>query len=421
MNSRGNDKAGRRNGRGRGRVRSLALCCLLLTPLFSVQAGSAQTAATPRFGPSVHWIPDSSDARTAAVEVRGLSPASLKRWAQTSRTAAQWQKSFSVYAIPSTPSGLSESTVPTDLPPMLGNYRTLDNALRFEPRYSLQPGITYRAVYVPGPAERKGGGIDRPITAEYRLPARESISTTVVTHVYPSAETLPENLLKFYLHFSAPMRRGNIYDYIHLRDEQGKEIELPFLEIGEELWNPALTRVTLLIDPGRIKRGVLPLEEIGPSLEQGKRYSLTIDREWRDGNGDLLKEGFEKVFTVGPPDRDPPDPATWKIEAPRPDTPEPLTIVFPDPMDQALAERLVAVTDLAGTPVEGKTMLTDQERRWTFVPDRPWSSGRYQLVIQTIIEDLAGNNIGKPFEVDLFNQIQRRLESPTVKLPFEIR
>jgi len=34
---------------------------------------------------------------------------------------------------------------------------------------------------------------------------------------------------------------------------------------------------------------------------------------------------------------------------------------------------------------------------------------------------LAGNNIGKPFEVDLFERVQRRLAQSTVKLPFDVR
>ncbi|GEM_PF-3083355 len=35
------------------------------------------------------------------------------------------------------------------------------------------------------------------------------------------------------------------------------------------------------------------------------------------------------------------------------------------------------------------------------MPDEPWNSGGYEVAVQTIIEDLAGNNIGKLFEVDL--------------------
>jgi hypothetical protein len=90
-------------------------------------------------------------------------------------------------------------------------------------------------------------------------------------------------------------------------------------------------------------------------------------------------------------------------------------------MDQALAQRLLRVEDESGAPVEGSVLLTDQERRWTFTPGSVWRPGRYQLIIPTTLEDLAGNNIGKPFEVDLFEGVDRRLSTTTVKLPFEIR
>ena len=50
---------------------------------------------------------------------------------------------------------------------------------------------------------------------------------TVVEAVYPTAERLPENQLKFYLHFSAPMSRGEAYRRVQLLDEKGKAVELP--------------------------------------------------------------------------------------------------------------------------------------------------------------------------------------------------
>jgi hypothetical protein len=216
------------------------------------------------------------------------------------------------------------------------------------------------------------------------------------------------------------MSRGHIYDHIHLLDADGKQVELPFLEIDEELWDDSMTRLTLFIDPGRIKRGVLPLENVGPALEAGKRYSLVIDRTWQDGSGKPLKESFQKQFSVGAPDRETPDPAKWKVELPASGTRNPLVIVFPESMDSALTQRVIHITDAAGKPVEGRVVLTDHERRWSFEPFGPWVKGQHQLVIQTTIEDLAGNNIGKPFDVDLFEGVQRQLTTSSVKLPFVI-
>ena len=180
-----------------------------------------------------------------------------------------------------------------------------------------------------------------------------------------------------------------------------------------------MTRLTLFIDPGRIKRGVRPLEEVGPALEQGKRYKLVIDRAWQDGAGNPLKTGFVKSFRAAPPDRRPPDPAQWKIRAPKSGTRQLLTLIFPKPMDQALAQRVIHVTDESAQRIQGQAALQDEERQSIFVPEAPWPRGPHRLMVETTIEDLAGNYIGKPFEVDLFNDVPSNLTNATVKLPLK--
>jgi hypothetical protein len=363
---------------------------------------------------SIRWTSDPANPYKVAVEVYGLSAAAIKRLAQSKLTLAQWRRLLSVYA------GREEATGASGLPPMAGVYHVEPNALRFEPQFPLEPGLAYRAVFRPD--QLSGGSkVATPITSFFQSPRRSASPATMVRHIYPSADTLPENLLKFYVHFTAPMSRGNIYDHIRLRDESGKDVELPFLEIDEELWDSTMTRLTLIIDPGRIKRGVRPLEEIGPALEAGKSYTLAIGREWRDGAGNPLKEGFQKTFKVTTPDREPPDPARWKIEAPQAGSRDQLVVIFPEPMDHALSQRLIRVAAEQGEMVGGEVSLEDQERRWKFTPDTVWRRGRYQIIIQTTIEDLAGNNIGKPFEVDLFEGVERRLSTTSVKLSFEIR
>ena len=302
---------------------------------------------------------------------------------------------------------------------MLGAYTITDNTLRFEPQFLLQQGVRYRAVL--RPHNLPGGEPGKPFDSTFTLPAPAAAATTSVTQIFPTAEVLPENLLKFYVHFSAPMSRGQIYDHIQLREASGRPVELPFLQIDEELWNATMTRLTLFIDPGRIKRGVLPLEEVGPALEAGKKYELVIHRAWKDAADNPLNSTFRKSFTVGPADRQPVDQTRWKLDAPKSQSRDPLTVSFPEPMDHALALRLISVVTSSGEAVRGEKTLRDHEQRWVFTPDVPWRRGDYALAIHTHIEDLAGNNIGKPFEVDLFDGVQRSLTNTIVKLPFFIR
>jgi hypothetical protein len=384
----------------------------------SVIFQACKSAAPPdRFSAApveLRWTLDATEPGKVVLEVHGLSAAALERLQKLNWQAPEWQRLLSVYA---EPPGL---TPDVSLPPMLGAYGIQGNVLRFEPQFPLEPEVSYRAVFLPDQLPGEGGSDGNSITSVFR-PPRNSAPETTVSRVYPSGDLLPENLLKFYVHFSAPMSRGRIYDYIHLRTSAGQEIELPFLELDEELWDPTMTRLTLIIDPGRIKRGVRPLQDIGPVFEAGKSYTLVIDRKWQDAARNPLKESFEKVFKISPADRQPPDPGLWKIEPPGPDSRQPLALIFPEPMDHAVTQRVIRVTGESGDPVDGNVVLEDQERRWTFTPRNSWTPGTYKLVIQTAIEDLAGNNIGKPFDVDLFEGTQKRQSTTTVTLAFNVR
>jgi hypothetical protein len=293
-------------------------------------------------------------------------------------------------------------------PALAGKYNLVKEGIDFRPQFPFQPGVKYRATFFP-----KSG---RPVSSVLEIPLAKREPSTVVTEIYPTADVLPENLLKFYLYFSAPMSGGHIYEHIRLTEDGGKVVELPFLEIDEELWNPEMTRLTLFLDPGRIKRGVKPLEEIGAALQAGKRYTLGIDSSWIDATGTTLKRSFEKKFRVAEVDREAPDLAKWQIISPKVGTTDPLRVVFSDPMDHALALRMIFVDSVAG-----EKKLEEHERVWIFTPEKPWAAGSYRRRVQTTIEDLAGNNIGKPFEVDLFKDVQKRLTREVVERVFEVK
>jgi hypothetical protein len=261
----------------------------------------------------------------------------------------------------------------------------------------------------------------KPVVATLHIPVPARKATTTIQAVYPTASVLPENLLKFYLHFSAPMSRGHIYEHIHLRDAAGRDIELPFLELDEELWNPAMTRLTLLLDPGRIKRGVRPLEEIGSSLVARRSFTLVVDPAWPDAAGNPVRRGLSRRFAVAAADREGPDPAKWKVGPPRVGSRDALRVDFREPIDHALAERVLQVVGPDGSAVPGQVTVGRHETLWQFAPERPWQPGPHQIRVPTTLEDLAGNNVGKPFDVDLFERVDRMPTSPVVTLPFRPR
>lgn len=335
-----------------------------------------------------------------------------------------WSLAFAVYV------ASSNSGRPLDLPPMTGRYSFENGSLRFIPQFPIEKGIRYRAIFSPDRLPTSGesksltldsaSGIGKQVSAEFLVPAPPSTPSAFVSAVYPSAEVLPENQLKFYLHFSDPMSRGQGYKHIHLYNESGREVDLPFLEIDEELWDRDGVRLTLFFDPGRIKRGVRPREELGPTLLVGEKYTLVIDAHWEDAKGNPLIREFRKTFRVGQPDYESPDPKAWGLAVPNANTRESFVVSFREPLDHALAHRLIWVTDFKGGSVPGTIEVADEERQWSFVPDEEWTGGRYELVVDTVLEDLAGNSVARPFEVDVFPPVQRRIESKTVSRSFQI-
>lgn len=341
-------------------------------------------------------------------EVRSLPASQLAALRSLDLTHDVWQKVFAVFVV------ADYSSPTSDIPPVGGSYRIEDDSLVFMPHFPLGPGLRYRVVFSP----IEPGS---PVTAIFEVPKTESVASTVVDHVYPSTDLLPANQLKLYLHFSAPMSRGEAYQRIHLVDEQGHEIELPFLELDEELWDREGQRLTILFDPGRIKRGLLPHEEVGPAIEPGKQYALVIDRAWVDATGNSLREGFRKSFRVGPSDREPPDPKSWQLSAPAAGTRAPLALEFPEPIDYALLFRLLEVTDQFGNSIDGLIEVDQQETRWRFIPEQPWKTNDYFLIVETILEDLAGNTIGRLFEVDIFERVQERVDHDGIWIPFQVK
>lgn len=344
-------------------------------------------------------------------EVTGLNESDIIAIRQAKLDTPRWQSLFSVSVV----------TKHADAPSMLGTYRIEGHSLQFLPRFPLEPGLEYRARFdvarLPGQTGRRLRG---PLEVHFRLPRKPATATTEVTRVYPSARVLPENLLKFYLHFSAPMTRGEAYGHVRLLDERGKAIDLPFLDLGEELWDPSGTRLTMLLDPGRIKRGLRPREEAGPILVAGKAYTLVIDRNWPDAEGNPLRSEVRKAFQAGREDDVPVDPAKWMLNPPRAGTSDPLVITFPEPLDHALLQHTISVISPTGSQFPGRVEVDRDETRWRFTPQARWSSGDYQLKIHTILEDLAGNSVGRPFEVDAFKPIPQRVESESVSIGFQI-
>ena len=355
-------------------------------------------------------------AEPASVEVGGLKVEDLDALRAAGLTNDQWVDLLQLTVVSEDDDGGLE------MPSVLGSYAIGDDGvLRFRPIFPFDPGRPYSARFGPTRLPGRDAATLDPIVAVVKLPKPDVESSTVVEQVFPSGDRVPENQLKLYLHFSAPMSHVDGLEYLSLRDARGRTIDAPFLPLGTEFWDPEHLRYTVFFDPGRVKQELELNERLGRPLRAGETYTLVVDPVWPDAEGNPLKAPFEKLVTVGSADTTPLDLSTWRLQVPSSRSTERLVISFPEPLDHALMQRAISVEDEAGRPVEGEVEIGNWETRWMLTPSQPWPPGAYSVVALSIVEDLAGNRIGTAFEIDVFETVEETPAGEEFRIPFEIR
>ncbi|MCG9580743.1 Ig-like domain-containing protein [Vibrio tubiashii] len=218
-----------------------------------------------------------------------------------------------------------------------------------------------------------------------------------VSAVYPTADTLPENLLRFYIYFDHPIRAEKPLSHIYLTNQRGERLDGVFLENKFNLWSPDRTRLTLLFDPGRVKTGLVANHTLGRALQQGSSYNLVIDI------GSISRLActsiYTKTFYVEEAHYSKPTISEWLVNHPKLGTEQPLTIDFQAPMDHTSLAYRIRIKDNDNNIVSGFIDLGSQEKQWIFTPDQSWSANKtYSLFIDPILEDIVGNRLTGLFD-----------------------
>jgi hypothetical protein len=371
---------------------------------------------------TVEFRDDSATAGFGDVNVHPLGKAILAQLASSSPSVDDWQRILSVRV----DSAGRESDRAL---PLLGSYDVVGDTLRFRPRFPPADGVGYAARFDAEALYRQLGkqapaalnGVNGVTTANWRHTAPAGAPTTVVREIYPTGDVVPMNLLRMYVEFSAPMSSGHSYDFVKLYAEGDSLVDEPFFTAGGavELWDTEHTRLTILFDPGRLKRDLRPHEEMGLPLVSGKRYRLVIDGTWHDAQGRPLARSHAKTFRVGAQDRSLVRAEDWQLIAPGAGTTDSLIVTFPEPLDRALLMRLLTVHDSSGRAIAGEIVVSNHETRWAFAPTAPWTRLAHALHVNTELEDLAGNNLRKLFDVAPGDTAATGVNDSLVKLPFQ--
>jgi hypothetical protein len=292
------------------------------------------------------------------------------------------------------------------LPPMAGRLERDGDDLCFIPRFAFLDGKSYTVL------------VDGAGAAVLVRPRPERPAATEVTGIHPTAAEVPVNLLRFYIRFSAPMSEGCAAGQVRLARDDGSIIAGALLAAEHELWDAARCRLTVLLDPARIKRGLPGHQDAGYPLRSGEPFRLVVGEGFRDAQGLPLRVSAERRYEVGGEERRHVDPVTWELGVPPAGTCEPLLVTFGRPLDHGLLARCLHVRGPGSKLVDGTARIAPGEQSWQLVPDRAWAGPVHQLIVEPVLEDLAGNSVSRVFDRDLARPEEQSRPARPVTIDF---
>ena len=207
--------------------------------------------------------------------------------------------------------------------------------------------------------------------------------------IHPAGPSIPENLLRIELRFARPQCLPFPIERLHLLDAQGSPIEGALLDLA--LPSADGRRLSVLMDPGRVKTGAGPNRDAGRALRAGETVRLVLD------DPATGRPATVKTWTVTEVVTHALRVDAWRLEAPLAGSREPLVADLREPISSA-GEQLIAVVDATGQRVAGRAALSREDSIWSFRPDRPWRETQYRLVRHPDLEDPAGNRRCAAFE-----------------------
>lgn len=281
---------------------------------------------------------------------------------------------------------------------ILGTFSFAKQALLFQPRFEFEPGLIYQIQY-------------GSFSTTYTIPHgnQEGNAPLKILTIYPNTDTIPSNLLVFYIHFSQSMNPSkSAFKSVVLLDENDAPITRTWRE--KSYWIDGDSTLVLMIHPGRVKNGISSTSELGDLFPENRVRSLLIKDNLQSKNGQLLQASLKRKWHVGPIDHQVPKLLSERLQIPKAGTKTPLVFSFSEPMDYGLLKKWVTIRS-NGTLLAG-WLKHQKDAQWAFVPDKNWQPGTHELVLHNKLADLAHNQLDRLFEVTKANALSYHAEIP---------
>ncbi|MFD2562391.1 Ig-like domain-containing protein [Aquimarina rubra] len=292
--------------------------------------------------------------------------------------------------------------------PILGKTIRLEKEIQFIPLVQFGWNQKYTVVY-------------NDTIRYFSLPIPKNYEFLTVSEIYPSASALPSNLLKWYIKFSKPINTVQAYNHIKLVSANGDTLSRAILPLENVLISEDGTLLTVWMEPGRQKRGLIPNEQLGVIFSEQESYHLIISKEIKDDNGVSMNEEYTHPFMITTADRVKPNIHDWKLNIPKGNSVSNLLIQCAEPLDYGSCIDNITVLDSNQIEVKGNWKLIDKETVLSFTPFKPWKNDNYQILFKPSIEDLAGNNLNRLFDSEINDNSNKMTTLESYKLKFVIK
>ncbi len=273
---------------------------------------------------------------------------------------------------------------------IMGNYFLKDDSLQFIPYFELGYGLDFEVqLYINGDTIKKR--FSTPKAPIITAPLTEAIQ------IFPLTDKIPSNILCFHALFSSPMNEDGVaFTKVQLIDEAGSIKPKVWKE--KSYWTDSAKCLVLMIHPGRIKRGINYLSQLGPVFEVGKKYTIVLTTKLKDKYNRPLHKEYKKTFTAIAPDRQMPKLMEKEFKKPASGTRNPLQIKFSEAMDYGSLRIGFKVFDEKNQLVQGKIAPTNNDSLYSFMPNSAWQKQTYRMECSAEVSDLASNHLHRLFE-----------------------